>query len=152
MLIDPRLNRDRDWFILTAIAITVWLVLSILVSLANPVFARSIWPALFIVFILAYGYLAICNFINRAKEWSEHYLDTLLDPQMRRKEREDLEIQAMVKLVGKMGKRVDRIEAMLTMDEDGGPEINVPSCTSTNSPLPERTHESPRRGFANDPL
>lgn len=110
---DPEKNLDRDWTLWTAVAITVWLVLSILVSLANPVFARSIWPVLFSVFVLAYGYLAVCHFIRKAKAWSEHYLDTLLAQRVRGKEREAEKIRAMVEQVGEMEKKVDRVEAML---------------------------------------
>ncbi|KAF5039246.1 hypothetical protein DSECCO2_545960 [anaerobic digester metagenome] len=121
MSVDPGLNRDGDWIVWTAVAITAGLVMSVLVSLANPVVARSIWPILLPVFILAYGYLAVCYFVKRVKGWSEKNLDTLLEPQKPRKEKEAAEIQAMVERVGKMRKKVDRVEAMLTMDEDRAP-------------------------------
>jgi len=113
-------NRNRDWIAWTAVAITVWLVMSILVSLANPVAARWIWPGLLPVFILAYGYLAVCYLVKRVKGWSEKYLDTLLEQQTFGNEEEVRKVQAMVEHVGEMEKKVDRIEAMLVMDEDGG--------------------------------
>lgn len=113
MSMDPGKNPEGDWTLWTAVAITVWLVLSLLVSLANPVFARSAWPVLFIVFVLAYGYLAVCRFMRGAKAWSEHYLDTLLAQRAREKERNAQEIGTLVEQVEEMEKKVDSIEAML---------------------------------------
>ncbi|MCK9306494.1 MAG: hypothetical protein PHP55_03955 [Methanoculleus sp.] len=134
-----RLNRNRDWIAWTAVAITVWLVMSILVSLANPVVARWIWPGLLPVFILAYGYLVVCYLVKRVKGWSEKYLDTLLEQQTFGNEEEVRKIQAMVEHVGEMEKKVDRIEAMLIMNGDRGPGIEVQESTSV-------------RGVPNDPL
>ncbi|WOX56560.1 hypothetical protein R6Y95_04295 [Methanoculleus palmolei] len=126
---EEQLNRKGDWIAWTAVAITVWLVMSILVSLANPVVARSIWPALLPVFILAYGYLTVCYFVNRAKRWSEKYLDTLLGQQTHGKEEEAQKIQAMVEHVEEMEKKVNRIEAMLVTDGSGGSGIETPPAS-----------------------
>lgn len=113
MPMDTGKNLERDWTLQTALAITIWLILSILVSLANPIFARSVWPVLFIVFVLAYVYLAVCHFMRGAKAWSEHYLDTLLTQHAREKERNAREIGSMVERVEEMEKKADSIEAML---------------------------------------
>jgi len=106
-------HRDDGWIVWTAIAVAAWLILSILVSLANPVFARSVWPLLFYVFVLAYSYLAICLLANRMKTWGEYYLDHLLKQRGRGKERDAQRITAMIEQVGEMEIKVDRIEAML---------------------------------------
>jgi hypothetical protein len=145
-------NRNRDWIAWAAVAITAWLVMSILVALANPVVARWIWPGLLPVFILAYGCLAVCYLVKRVKGWSERYLDTLLEQQTFGNEEEIRKIQAMVEHVGEMEKKVDRIEAMLIMDGDREPEIEMQEGTSANPPLPKGTHESPGSGLPYDPL
>ncbi|NMA10916.1 MAG: DUF4179 domain-containing protein [Methanomicrobiales archaeon] len=145
-------NRNRDWIAWTAVAITVWLVMSIFVSLANPVVARWIWPGLFPVFILAYGYLTAFYLVKRVKGWSEKYLDTLLEQQTFGNEGETQRIQAMVEHVGEMEKKVDRIKTMLVMDKDRGSRIEMQEGISANPSLSERTHESLIRGLPNDSL
>jgi len=116
------MNREKilkkSWITWTAIAITVWLILSIIVSLLNPVFARSAWPVLFWVFVLGYSYLVICLLANRVKTWSEGYLDILIAQRRQGDERDAQKIIAMTEQVRQMENKVDRIEAMLVKVSD----------------------------------
>lgn len=98
---------DKGWIAWTAVAVTVALVFTVLVSLANPHVAGFLWPGLLYLFLLVYGYLGLCVCAGRAKAWVEDYLDALV------REKDDEDLEKASERIEAMGRKIDHIEEML---------------------------------------
>ncbi|MDD3621783.1 MAG: hypothetical protein PHQ81_05215 [Methanofollis sp.] len=98
---------DEGWIAWTAVAVTVALVFAGLVSLVNPQIAGALWPGLFYLFLLVYGYLGLCVCAGRAKTWVEGYLDALVG------EKDDEDLEKASERIEAMGRKIDHIEEIL---------------------------------------